>query len=154
MNDVESNHLSISSYHDMDEFMNIPNIIMPGETLIRKAVSRLNNKNPGFFKNVKEIRVAPGGSGYAYVTNKPDSLGVIFLDFNRIKTEISSRMINQPKEALNEQIITSLAETIAHEVGHLDAKLEGGEFPAEQKARDVMRVMTACKVFNQLVKKL
>lgn len=135
------------------EIMNLPNIVMPGETSIRKAVSRLNNKFPGFFKNVKEIRVAVGGTGYGYVTNDPKSQGVIFLDFNKIKSNITNMAANQPLEATNEALISAIEEVLSHEVGHLDAKLEGGEYPAEQKARESLKALNAaCDVFNRLTK--
>jgi len=133
------------------EILNLPQMILPGEATIRKAVSRINNKNPGFFKDIKEVRISPGLGGYAYVTNKPEDLGVIFLDFNRIKAEAGTKY-GTNKEALEDAIIHALEEAVAHEVGHIEAHLEGGEFPAEQKARDVMRMLSSCNLFELLCK--
>ena len=136
-----------------NETLNLPQIIMRGEITIRKAVSRLNSKIPGIFQqnNVKEIRISPGMGGYAYVTNAPDKAGIIFLDFNRIKSEISSKY-GTNQEALEEAIISALEEAIAHEAGHLAAHLEGGEFPAEEKAREAMRLLSSCDLYNRLCK--
>lgn len=132
--------------------MNLPQIIMPGEEAIRKAVSRLNTKFPGFFSKVKEIRVAPGGVGYGFVNNK--EMGVIFLDLNRIKTTIEGRFIGASDEQKKEALISALAETISHEVGHIQDELQHGEFPAEEKARQTMRQLnTACQIYEELAVK-
>ncbi len=126
---------------------------MPGEMAIRKAISNINSKFPGFFDGVKEIRIAPGMSGYGYVTNKKEDEGVIFVDFNRIKSELTSKFSNQ-EEALEEALVNALAETIAHEKGHIEKNLEGGEFPAEQRAREVMnRLSFLVDVFYKTAQK-
>jgi hypothetical protein len=137
-----------------NSFLNLPNVIMPGETAIRRAISNINNKFPGFFDGVKEIRIAPGMSGYGYVTNKKEDEGIIFVDFNRIKSELSSNFGNQNEEALEEALVSALSETIAHEKGHIEKNLEGGEFPAEQRAREVMnRLSFLVEVFYKKARK-
>ena len=137
----------------MNDITNLPQIIMPGEAVIQKAVSRLNNKFPGIFKNVKEIRVSPESNAIAHVTNDPKLPGVIFLDFYKIKSQVSNYS-NKPGEAQENAIINAIAETISHEIGHLDSKLEGGEAPAEQKARETMQqLLAACDVFAKYAKR-
>lgn len=131
--------------------MNLPNIIMPGEPSIQKAVSKIKTHFPNFFDKIKEIRISPGGSGYAYVTNDPKETGVIFLDLNKIKTKLKTDIGQASQEEIDEAIVKVLMEVISHEQGHLEDELKGGEFPAEQKARDVMNVINACEVFYKLV---
>ena len=137
----------------MNDITNLPQILMPGEIIVRKAVSKLNNEFPGIFKNVKEIRVSSEGANVAHVTNDPKFPGVIFLDFYKIKSQISSR-INQPGEAQEDALINAIAETLAHEIGHLDSNFQGNEFPAEQKARQTMQqLLGMCKLFVKYAKR-
>lgn len=134
--------------------MNIPNIIMPGEPTLQKAVSRIKNKFPNFFDKIKEIRIAPGGAGFAYVTNAPKDSGVIFLNLNKIKNKLKSDIGEATQEQIDEAVINALTEVISHEQGHLEDELKGGELPAEQRAREVMNVVNAYNYINYLLKKL
>ncbi len=137
----------------LSEPLNLPNIIMPGELLIQKALSRINSKIPNFFSKIKEVRVSPGMGGYAYVTNKPEDTGIIFLDFNRIKSEMESKMSGSPQEQTEEAVIRALYEAVGHEEGHISNEMEGGELPAEQRASEVVRLVESCNTFLKLVKK-
>ena len=134
------------------EILNLPQIIMPGEMPLKKAVSRINKKMPGFFKDIKEIRIVPCNGAYAYVTNATESAGIIFLDYNRIKSEMSTKA-GSNQEALEEAIISAVEEALSHEVGHIKADYEGGEFPAEQEARNMMNLLNTCVNFNLTIKK-
>ena len=135
----------------MNNITNLPKIILPGQQELRAAVSKLNTKFPGMFKNVKEIRVAPGGAGYGFVNNK--EMGVIFIDYAKIKSTVSGRYGAQDPKIIEEAIINSLAETITHEAAHIDDNLEHGEFPAENKARQVMQqLLAACNLFAKYAK--
>lgn len=130
--------------------MNLPNIVMPGEPSIQKAVSKIRTHFPNFFDKIKEIRIAPGGAGYAYVTNDPSEAGVIFLDLNKIKTKLKSDIGQASQEQIDEAVVSALYEVIAHEQGHIEDELKGGELPAEQRAREVMNVVNACEVLYKL----
>lgn len=144
--------LGIFHHTYMDPITNLPQIILPGYEPIRSAVSKLNNKFPGIFKNVKEIRVGPS-AGIGYVTNDPKAEGVIFLDFHKIKTQIASHIPNVGAEQ-DAALVNALAETIAHEVGHLDDHMLHAEFPAEEKARQTMQQLNmACDVYIDMIKK-
>lgn len=156
MNDINMTHLGrfkSQMKKQADEVLSLPNIIMPGEDSIRKAVSRINRKFPGFFSKIKEIRIAPGGTGYAYVTNKEGDEGIVFVDLPKIKSSVTSKMGNMSQEEIQEAIIHAVSESIAHEGGHIESNLEGGEYPAEEKARSVMHVLDACEKFYAFTKK-
>jgi len=141
--------------------LNLPNIVMPGEPLIQKALSRINSSVPGFFGKVKEIRIAPGMGGYAYVTNKPEDSGIIFIDFNRIKTELGGVMSGHSPEEIEEAVIKALYSTVGHEEGHIKDEMKGGELPAENRAREIEKMVdqkyqkaaslySACNIFMKL----
>jgi len=131
--------------------MNIPNIIMPGEPSLQKAVSKIKNKFPGFFDKIKEIRIVPGGSGYAYVTNRPEDAGVIFLDLNKIESKLKSEIGSAEQGQIDDAIVKALYEVIAHEEGHIADDLKGGELPAEQRAKEVVNVIEACDLLYKVI---
>jgi hypothetical protein len=131
---------------------NLPNIILPGEPTIQRAVSRIKSNFPNFFDKIKEIRIAPGGSGYAYVTNTPKDMGIIFLDLNKIKTKLKGELGSASQEEIDKAIENALLEVISHEQGHIEDELKGGELPAEQRARDVVNVINACSLLYELTK--
>lgn len=144
--------MNLNKLIKLAQAMNLPNIIMPGEPSIQKAVSKIKTHFPNFFDKIKEIRIAPGGAGYAYVTNDPNEAGVIFLDLNKIKTKLKTDLGQASQEQMDEAVVNALYETIAHEQGHIEDDLKGGELPAEQRATEIMNVVNACNVFYKLTK--
>lgn len=104
--------------------------IEPFESLVDKAVKKVEEHlGSGALSQVKTIVLEPSNPGY-YGRVKSDEPDTIYLSFNRIKTELA----NSGEEA----VVRQLAETISHELGHLESKFTGGENPAESKAHSFL----------------
>lgn len=105
--------------------------IQPSESKVQKAVDLVNKEMGGaLLANIKTIILETGGdSGGHYgkvESNKPDT---IYINFARINSEFG------PDE---NTVVEKLAETIAHEAGHILSKFQGGEGPAEAKEKEFL----------------
>jgi YHS domain-containing protein len=66
---------------------------------------------------------------------------------------MKSRMTGNYPEALTEAISKANYEVVAHEQGHIQDEMKGGELPAEQRAREVVNLIgNLCDKFYKLVK--
>lgn len=102
--------------------------IEPFESLVDRAVKIVEQElGSGALSKVKTIVLESGVSDH-YGQVKSDHPDTIFLSFNRIRTELAN--------AGEGAVVRQLAETIVHELGHLEADFKGGETPAEAKAHN------------------
>ncbi len=98
-------------------------------------VAQLESQKPGYFANIKHIIVEPGQPSHfgKVESDKPDT---IFLSLDKIKGIMGA---NKDPESMKLAII----ETLAHEMGHLNSKFEGGESPADSEAHRIMEIFNA-----------
>lgn len=98
-------------------------IIEPYEPIIQKAIDAIEKKIPGYFSGIKKIVLESGDPGHfgKVESDKPD---VIFVSLNKMKALMTGA-------ADDEAIVNQVAETLAHEMGHIKSKFQGGEAPAE-----------------------
>jgi len=114
---------------EIDVELDSPNIIMPGEPTIQKAVQILQRMDPMYFKGVRRIDVV-SSANYGHVESGPDKdPAVVNINLSRIAQE-SGGPTAGPEATMAAAIV------IAHEVGHVrtfDAQqgFVGGEGPAE-----------------------
>lgn len=110
-------------------------IIEPMEPIIQKAVNLLKKMDPNIFRGVKKVVITPSSS-YGFVeSGKDKDPSVIHINFQRIKQELSGKS--------PEEIVSAVAEVIAHERGHVHSYDEqkgfvGGESPAEAEERKAL----------------
>lgn len=128
----------------IDPMVDSPNIsIEPIEPNIQAACELLKRMDSNYFKGVSKI-VAGAEANYGHVANGPnEDPHVVHINLNRITSEAGP---NAKRE-----IICQLAQTIAHEVGHIrsfDEKngFKNGESPAEAEERKVASWIKANEV--------
>jgi hypothetical protein len=134
---------------NIDPQVDSPNIIIePVEPLLQKAVDQLKKLDPNYFKGVRKI-VVKDESVYGHVESGPGKdPTIIYLNLPRIKREITqqakSANPNAPNNVIDDAIVKALADTIAHERGHIgtyapgkDFSGFGGESEAEAEARRI-----------------
>ena len=110
--------------------------IQPYQLLVEKAMERLgdsyftgtdSNGKPVAVKNVVLEQGDPGHYGMVR-SDKPDT---IFIAFDKIKKAVDDAAGGA---ANPDDLVRSVIEVLAHEMGHLKANFEGGEGPAETEA--------------------
>jgi len=120
--------------------------IEPMNSFIQKAVQKLKQIDPNYFKGVRQIKVN-SGNGFGFVESGPNKdPAVINLNLSRIENEVRSKSTGASPQQIEEAIVQALAETIAHEKGHTksyDPKFgfQGGEGPStaeEQRIRNLL----------------
>jgi hypothetical protein len=100
-----------------------PRIIMPGEPLVQKAVDKLLQLDPNYFKGASEIKVKEE-SAYGHVESGPGKdPSIIYLNVPRIKREVTEGFKkinpNATQAEIDEEIVRQLILTITHERVHI-----------------------------------
>jgi hypothetical protein len=98
-----------------------PRIIMPGEPLVQKAVNKLLQLDPNYFKGASEIKVKEE-SAYGHVESGPGKdPSIIYLNVPRIKREVTEgfKKINATQAEIDEEVVRQLILTITHERVHI-----------------------------------
>lgn len=103
-------------------------IIEPFEPLIQKAIDAIEKKIPGYFSGIKKIVLESGDPGH-FGKVQSDQQDVIFISLNKMKSAMGG--------ADEEAIIKQVADTLAHEMGHIKSKFQGGEAPAETEEKQM-----------------
>ena len=117
----------------IDPQVDSPNIVIePVEPLLQKAVDELKKLDSNYFKGVRKI-VVKDESVYGHVESGPGKdPTIIYLNLPRIKREITqqakSSNPNAPSNIIDDAIVKALADTIAHERGHIGTYPPGKEF--------------------------
>jgi hypothetical protein len=102
--------------------------IEPFESLVDRAVKIVEQElGSGALSKVKTIILEPNQSDH-YGQVHSDEADTIYLSFSRIKSELANKG--------DDEVVRQLAQTIVHELGHLEADFKGGEGPAESKAQN------------------
>jgi hypothetical protein len=142
--------IKILTAQAIDPELESPNIIIePQEGLIQKSVQKLKQMDPNYFQGVRKI-VVTNEAAYGHVESGPGKdPHTIHLNFPKIKQEMTQKLKqmdpNVKTEIMDDAIVTALAETIAHERGHIGPYKSGtpfeklfGETEAEQKAKEFL----------------
>jgi len=151
----------------VDYELDSPNIVvLPAETEIHKAVERLKgqpNLN-NWLTGVREIVVQSIPGKLGYVTNKEGDENKIFVDYYRLKSDLTSKNPGMSQQDLQQALIDKITEVLSHEKGHLAAGLDAGEAPAEQaqqatvhyldQQKQQMPIAASINLFYKLVKRL
>jgi hypothetical protein len=103
-------------------------VIEPFEPLIQKAIETIEKKVPGYFNGIKKIVIESGDPGH-FGKVKSDQEDVIYISINKIKSAVGS--------GDDEVVIDQIAKTLAHEMGHIKSKFQGGEAPAESEEKQM-----------------
>ena len=110
--------------------------VEPVDTFVQKAVDKLKALNPSYFIGVRKI-VIDMGQGYGRVESGPGKdPAVIHINLATIKNQLKSQLGNASQPEFEKELVRQIAETIAHEKGHIGSFNEtqgfvGGEQPAE-----------------------
>jgi len=101
--------------------------IEPYYSVVQEAVQEIESKQPGYFSQVNHIIVEPSSPDHfgKVQSDKPDT---IYVSLDKIKSTL------QGVEG-EDQIRAAVREVLTHEMGHLNAKFEGGEAPAETESK-------------------
>lgn len=120
--------------------------IEPMNSFIQKAVQKLKQIDPNYFKGVRQIKVN-SGTGFGFVESGPNKdPAVINLNLAKIENEVRSKGAGASPQQIEEAIVQALVETISHEKGHIssyDPKFgfQGGEGPStaeEQRIKNLI----------------
>lgn len=109
-------------------------VIAPFEPMIQKAVEAIEKIEPGYFSAIKNIVVeqsTEAGDPFHFGKVKSDKSDTIYISMSAVRSALSG-------SSDESQIINAIASILAHEMGHLKAKLEGGEGPAESEERRIL----------------
>ena len=108
------------------------------------------------------VQSIPGKLGY--VTNKEGDENKIFVDYYRLKSDLTSKNPGMSQQDLQQALIDKITEVLSHEKGHLAAGLDAGEAPAEQaqqatvhyldQQKQQMPIAASINLFYKLVKRL
>lgn len=122
-------------------------VVEPYEPLVDKALKLIQSKNPSILaikpppgqgqttnQKVKVVVEAEAGDHLGKVQS--DAPGVVFISVNKIKNLLGSSQ-NE------DEIVRQIALVIAHELGHIEANLQGGEGPAEVAEIEMARKLNA-----------
>lgn len=145
---LQANHL-LKQASDTD--LNSPTVsIEPVNTLVQKAVELLKKTDPQFFVGVRKI-VVSSSSAYGHVESGPNKdPAVINVNLNRIQSEIKNKNQGADNKILEDHIVRSIAEVIAHEKGHIksykeESGFQGGEAPAEAEEQRISNLLNVTK---------
>jgi hypothetical protein len=100
-----------------------PRIIMPGEPLVQKAVNKLLQLDPNYFRGASEIKVKEE-SAYGHVESGPGKdPSIIYVNIPRIKKEVAEAFKkinpNATQAEIDEEVVRQLILTITHERVHI-----------------------------------
>jgi hypothetical protein len=145
----EAARLIVSAFDNTitDAELSSPNVVIePAQSLVQKAVDLLKKTDPGYFVGVRKIVIAPEAN-YGHVeSGAGKDPAVIHLNLDRIQRETRTRMTNQPQTSVDEAIVQAVAQTIAHERGHVKSYtpqtgFQGGEGPAEAEEQRISNLI-------------
>jgi len=117
-----------------------PEVEITGKPAVDAAIRLVKKHQPNIFVGVEKVVVetAPDGNKLGYVTNKDDQSKMVHIvlptNVEEAKKKLGKTNVSQP--ILDEAASIVIANTIAHEVGHVLDDLKSGEAPAEAKERE------------------
>lgn len=120
--------------------------IEPMNSFIQKAVQKLKQIDPNYFKGVRQIKVN-SGNAFGFVESGPNKdPAVINLNLSKIENEVRSKSSGASPQQVEEAIVQALIETIGHEKGHInsyDDKLgfQGGEGPSTAEEQRIHNML-------------
>ena len=135
---ITSDYYRVAQIISEDSQLASPDVIVePAYSLVQNAVALLRQKEPNYFSGVRKI-VVSSSSQFGHVESGPGKdPAVIHVNLFKIQDEINRY---QESNASEDEIVNSIAKTIAHEAGHVksfDSELgfQGGEAPAEAEEK-------------------
>ena len=135
----------ILSAQKTDPIVSTPRVrIEPQETIVEKAVSKITNKIGNYFVGVSTVKTDNSISGYG--ETRSDDPTIFYLNLGKFKNEVFPKIKqmnpNASPQDLEDLFANAIAETLAHEKGHMKDVSQTGvlapESVAEQEAERTM----------------
>lgn len=125
-------------------------VIAPFEPIIQKAAEAIEKIQPGYFSSIKKIVVEQSpeaGDPFHYGKVKSSEPDTIYVSMSAVRSAVSSAQGE-------EEVIRAVAGILAHEMGHLKAKLQGGEGPAESEEHRILDMLSNASMteISELIK--
>lgn len=125
-------------------------VIAPFEPIIQKAAEAIEKIQPGYFYSIKKIVVEQSqesGDPFHYGKVKSTEPDTIYISMSAVRSAASSAQGE-------EEMVRAVAGILAHEMGHLKAKLQGGEGPAESEEHRILDMLSHASLsdISELIK--